>query len=76
MTRLYQGTGSGDGGHSNASTVGCLCESEGVLCHFRSLRGAWQRLDEKALVTLLASRDLVATHDPTHPLGLYRPDER
>ena len=68
-TRLFQGELS-----SNASASGCVCEREAVVCHFPfkgGRRNAWRRLDDDAMRTLLNARDLVATHDAAHPLGLY-----
>ena len=69
VTRLFMG-----GRSANASAAGCVCESEGVVCHFPfkgGRRAAWRRLGEGAVRELLDSRELVATHDATHPLGLY-----
>ena len=69
VTRLFQGELS-----ANASAAGCVCEREVAVCHFpfkAGRRTAWRQLDAGKMRELLEARDLVATNDAAHPLGLY-----
>ena len=72
VTRLFHGSRRG----STASAQACMCESEGIVCHFPfkdGRRAAWRQLDPVMTQTLLDARELVATFDASHSLGLYSP---